>query len=112
MDRKQFRSQLNFRVLAKLFFDIAEERYPSGEKIKQLASRLVAPLTKDALENTYLQIAVLSVMRDMVRKVSPHIYRSIQHRDDLFTAIIEALEDLEDTVEELEEASEEEEAET
>lgn len=104
MDRKTFRSHLNFEVLAKLFFEIAEERYPSSEKMKQLVSRLVTPLAINPLEGVYIQIAVLNVMRDMVKEVSPtQLYRSLQHRDDLYLAIIEALEDLEDELEEMEE---------
>lgn len=103
MDRKTFRSQFNFEVVSKLFFDIAEERYPAAEKMKQLTARLVDPLSTDSLENVYLQIAILNVMRDMVKDVSPsQLYRSIQHRDDVYAAIIEALEDLEDELEELE----------
>lgn len=110
MDRKTFRSHLNFEVLAKLFFDIADERYPSSEKIRQIVERLVSPLVEDPLESIHVQIAVLNVMRDMVKEVSPSLlYRSFQHRDDLYLAIIEALEDLEDVVEELEEKLEEDE---
>ena len=63
----------------------------------------------------YVQIGVLNAMRDTVKEVSPtQLYRSLQHRDDLYLAIIEALEDLEDDLEELEEklAEEEEETET
>lgn len=104
MDQKTFQSQLNFEVLSKFFFDIAEERYPSSEKIKQLASRLISPLVKDDLENVHFQIALLNVMRDMIKEVSPNqLYRSLQHRDDLYGAIIEALEDLEDELDEIEE---------
>lgn len=104
MDRQTFRTHLNFETLAKLFFDMAEERYPSAEKIQQLALNLITPFTTDPLESTHIQIAVLNVMRDMIREVSPtQLYRSLQHRDDLYMGIIEALEDLEDTLEELEE---------
>ena len=112
MDRKTFRSHLNFEVLAKLFFDIAEERYPAAEKIRQLAGRVVNTFITNPLESTYAQIAVLNVMRDMVKEVAPgQLYRSLQHRDDVYMAIIEALEDLEDELEDLEEqfAAEEEE---
>lgn len=114
MDRKTFRAYLNFEVLSKLFFDMAEERYPSSEKMKQLTSRLVDPLAQDPLEKVYVKIAVLNAMRDMVKEVSPtQLYRSMQHRDDLYLAIIEGLEDLEDDLEELEEGmNEEEEGET
>lgn len=110
MDQQTFRTYLNFEVLAKLFFDMAEERYPSGEKMKQMVSRLVSPLVKDPLETVHTQIGVLNVMRDMVKEVSPtQLYRSLQHRDDMYMAIIEALEDLEDELEDLEEKQEEEE---
>lgn len=50
------------------------------------------------------KIILLSLMRDAIKEVSPtRIYRSMQHRDELYLAIIEALEDLEDELEELEE---------
>ena len=107
MDRKTFRHHLNFEVLAKLFFDIAEERYPAADKLKQLVGLIVNPLAINPLESAYIKIAVLNTMRDMVKEVSPtQLYRSLQHRDDLYMAIIEALEDLEDEVEELEEQQE------
>lgn len=104
MDRKTFRSHFNFEALSKLFFDLAEERYPSAEKMNQLVSKNVTLFVKDPLEAVYIKIAVLNTMRDMVKEVSPaKLYRSIQHRDDLYLAIIEALEDLEDELEDLEE---------
>ena len=110
MDRQLFKTHINFETLGLFFFDLANERYPSAEKITQLALRLVEPLTTDAVERLYLQIAVLNAMRDMVKEVSPtHLYRSMQHRDELYSAIIDALEELEDTVEEAEEESLEEE---
>ncbi len=111
MDRKTVRSHLTFERLAKLFFDLAEERYPSAEKIKQIVSSLIAPLAKEgSLENVHLKIAALNVMRNMIREVSPgQLYRSLQHRDELYAALIEALEDLEDELDDLYEKTEEEE---
>lgn len=110
MDRKTLLTNLNFEVLAKLFFDMAEERYPSAEKMKQLTSVLANPLATKPIENVHLKIAILNAMRDMVKEVSPgQLYRSMQHRDDLFMAIIEALEDLEDELEVIEERLAEEE---
>lgn len=107
MDRTTFQSQINFEIMAKLFFDMAEERYPAAEKMNQLVSRLVSPLTQNPIESVYIKIAVLNVMRDMIKEVAPgKLYRSLQHRDDLYMAIIEALEDLEDELEELEEQEE------
>lgn len=109
MDRESLRSHLNFETLAKFFFDLAEERYPSAEKIKQMASQLINPLAEEgSIENVHLKIAALSVMRNMIREVSPgQLYRSIQHRDELYAALIEALEDLEDELDELHEQLEE-----
>ena len=57
MDSKIFRSHFNFEVLAKLFFDIAEERYPSAEKMKQLVERLVSPIAGSPLEKVQIEIA-------------------------------------------------------
>lgn len=110
MNLEQFKYHLNFEALTRLFFDLAEERYPSGEKVRQTVLRIVAPIGESEIHSLHIQIAVLGLMRDMVREVAPaQIYRSMQHRDDLFMAIIEALEDLEDELEELEEGFEEEE---
>ncbi|MBA3238552.1 MAG: hypothetical protein H0T62_09440 [Parachlamydiaceae bacterium] len=51
------------------------------------------------------KIAILSRFRDAVRQVSLNkIFKTAQRRDELYMAIIEALEDLEDELEELEEA--------
>ncbi len=46
----------------------------------------------------------------MIKEVSPaQLYRSLQHRDDVYMAVIEVLEDLEDELEEIEEKTAEEE---
>lgn len=57
-----------------------------------------------SLEAVTAEIIVLSQFRDAVRTISPRFYRSIQHRDEVYMAIIEALEDLEDELEEIEDA--------
>lgn len=56
------------------------------------------------LEVVTTEIIILSQLRDTVRAISPRFYRSIQHRDEVYMAIIEALEDLEDELEEIEDA--------
>ncbi|MCE2982348.1 MAG: hypothetical protein LW832_02160 [Parachlamydia sp.] len=104
MKRDVFRSHINFETIATLFFDLADERYPSSDKMNQMVSRIVDPMTSDPLEAVTVKIALLNSMRDMIKEVSPlRIYRSLQHRDDFYLAVIEALEDLEDELEELEE---------
>ena len=57
-----------------------------------------------SLETVTVEIIVLSQLRDSIRAISPRFYRSIQHRDEVYMAIIEALEDLEDELEEIEDA--------
>lgn len=59
---------------------------------------------ENSVESIKNQIIILSLMRDEIRQVSPNlVFRSLQHRDDLYFAIIESLEELEDELEELEE---------
>ena len=79
-----------------------------------MTSRIVDPMGGDPWETVNIKIAVLTIMRDMIKQVSPsRLYRTMQHRDDLFLAVIEALEDLEDQLEEIdEEALDEQENET
>jgi len=55
-------------------------------------------------ETVAAEIIILSQFRDAVRAISPQFYRSIQHRDEVYMAIIEALEDLEDELEEIEDS--------
>lgn len=95
--------QLNFEQMAKEFMALASERYPSSDKVLQRAVRL-------GIEKWVMaKIIAFSQFRDAVREVAmQQIYKTLQHRDDLYLAILEALEDLEDELEEMEEEFEEE----
>ncbi|MGA8163485.1 MAG: type III secretion system gatekeeper subunit SctW [Waddliaceae bacterium] len=97
-----FPKQLTFETMAKGFMNLAGERYPSPDKVLSQAKRL-------GIEDWVLaKIIAFSQFRDSIRELAmSQIYRSLQHRDDLFMAIIEALEDLEDELEEEEEQEEE-----
>lgn len=82
--------QLTFENMTKEFMGLVAERYPSAEKVIHAAGRLGA-------ESIEEKIIVINALRDSVRQVAVNkIYRSIQHRDEVFNAIIEALEELED----------------
>ena len=60
-------------------------------------------------EQLLAKIIVLSQFRDAVREVAlSQLYRSVQHRDELYGAIIEALDGLEEELESIEEQEEEE----
>lgn len=94
---------LNFEKMAKEFMGLCAERYPSSDKVMQRATRLGLDKWIQA------KIIALSQFRDGVREVAmAKIYKSLQHRDDLYLAILEALEDLEDELDKLAEEEDEE----
>jgi len=94
----QLPQQVNAMSLTKAFMDLADERYPSADKVKRLARDLAIA------DNLPLQIIVFGLFRDAVHKLPLRLYRSPQHRDEVLTAIVEALEDFEEQVESQEEA--------
>jgi len=95
--------KLSFELMSKQFMRMVSERYPSADKI-------LKQMDKYGVEKFLMgKIIILSQMRDAIREVAMNqIYKSLQHRDELFGALIEALEDLEDEYEEYEEDEDEE----
>ncbi len=95
---------LDFEKMAKEFMSFVGDRYPSSDKAMQSAGRLGIDKWIAA------KIIALSQLRDAIREVAMgKIFKSLQHRDDCYMALIEALEDLEDELEELLERQAEEE---
>src|SRR5215203_5991006 len=95
---------LTFETLAQTFMTMVDERYPSSEKILQIIERLLEGTHYEEIDKVQAKIIILTLMRRAIREVSPtRVYRSLQHRDDLFAAIIEAGEALEDDLEDLQE---------
>lgn len=96
--------RLNFEAMAKNFMSLVMERYPTSDKVLQLANKL-------GVEKWIIaKIIVISQMRDAIREVAMNqIFKTLQHRDELYAAILEALEDLEDEWEEEEDEEEDEE---
>lgn len=95
--------ELTFETMAKAFMSLAAERYPSADKVQQKAGNL-------GLKNSNIagKIITFSQFRDAIREVAlGKVYKTVQHRDDLYLAILEALEDLEDELENLLEEEEE-----
>jgi type III secretion protein W len=96
---------LGFETLAKIFMRYIKERYPSAEKVLRLAADL-------GLEDELMaQVITFTQFRDAVKQISPRLYRSDQHKLDIFSSIIDALESIEDEMEEEYEKEEEEEQE-
>ncbi|MCB1181013.1 MAG: type III secretion system gatekeeper subunit SctW [Chlamydiia bacterium] len=94
LTQKGFKSSksLTFETLAKEFMKLVEERYPSVLKLLKQADHL--KLTDPA------KIVILTQYRDAIRGLSPRLYKSLKHRQDLLLVIIEALEELEEEEEE------------
>lgn len=93
----------DYELLAKCYMNFVSNRYPSADKLLKLAKTLGIE------ENTKAQIIVFSQFRDAVRQLSPRIYQSPQHKEDIYMAILEALEELERQADEEEMENEEEE---
>lgn len=85
---------LTFEMLAKQFMKIIQERYPSADKILQLAAQL------GISEELLAQIIIYTQMRDGIRQVAPKLFRNEQHRQDTLNAFIDAIEDLDEQLEE------------
>jgi type III secretion protein W len=93
-------SRITFEMLAKMFVQFLLERYPSMDKVFQLALKM--GISADVLA----QIILFSQMRDAVRGVAPKLFRTEQHRHDILMSFIEALEELEEQIDEEEEEEE------
>ena len=98
----RFPQKITFEVLAKLFTKYVQERYPSPDKVLRDARELGIDAELIA------QIIVFTQYRDAIRNVSPKIFRSVKHRQDLLMALIETISELDDLLEEEEEEDEDE----
>lgn len=95
-------TRITFEMLAKLFIAMLKERYPSMEKVLQIALKL--GLSSDLIA----QIIIYTQMRDAVRGTAPKLFRTPQHRHDVLMSFIEAIEELEERADEEEEKKEKE----
>lgn len=93
--------RLTFEILAKNFMKYLQERYPTSDKIMQMA------LQMGISEELMAQILIFTQYRDALRQVAPKLFKSEQHRQDVLMSFIEALEDLDERLEEKEEEEEE-----
>lgn len=98
-------SRVTFESLSKLFVKLLIDRYPAGEKVYQVGVAL--GIDDDMIAETI----IFTQMRDGIRNVSPRLFKSDQHRQDILTIFIDVLKELDDKIEELEENEEEDEEE-
>jgi type III secretion protein W len=92
---------VNFQTLSKAFMNIIKDRYPNPQKILSFAKAL------GISEEMLAKIIVYTQMRDALREVSPKLFKSEQHRQEMLMSFIETLSELEDEMEEEEEEEEE-----
>ena len=95
--------QLTIENFSKAFMTLAKERYPTSERILKLAGDL--GIEKDEVE---AKILLFTQFRDMIKAVDPErIFETLQHRDEIYEAILDTLEELEEQLEDLEAEEEE-----
>ncbi|MEX0961305.1 MAG: type III secretion system gatekeeper subunit SctW [Simkaniaceae bacterium] len=86
--------RLTFVLLAKQLVRYFKERFPSSDKVIQLA------LLLGIQESIQAQLIVFTQYRDAMRHVAPRLFKSERHRTDLYETILEALENLDEIKEE------------
>ncbi len=94
--------QLTFELLAKFFGKYLQERYPSPDKVLRMAKELGIE------EEIIAQIIIFTAYRDAMRGVSPKLFRTTKHRQDLLMALIETISELDDLLDDDEDDDEEE----
>ncbi|MBM3198208.1 MAG: hypothetical protein FJZ58_03005, partial [Chlamydiae bacterium] len=90
-------AKVTFELLAKLFVQLLLERFPSAEKVYQMAMQLGLD------DSLAAEMIIFTQMRDSVRLVSPRLFRSDKHKQDiqnLFLEVLEEIENKQDTQEE------------
>lgn len=80
--------QMQFETLAKTFMRLVNDRYPTADKMNKAIEQL-------NIHSDPEKVIFLSQFQSAVRNLSPRLYQSIKHRDDLLLAFISALEQLE-----------------
>ncbi|MCB1107233.1 MAG: hypothetical protein KDK76_03970 [Chlamydiia bacterium] len=90
-------SRINFEVLARLLMKLLDERYPTPDKILKLSFVL------GIAEELAAQVVIYTQYRDAMRHISPKLFKSERHRQELLMALMETLSDLEDELNEEEE---------
>ena len=82
--------RVTFEQLSKLFVRFLLERYPSGDKVYQIGVKL-------GLEDDVIAEAIIyTQMRDAIRNVSPRLFKSEQHKQDLLLVLIDTLKEMDD----------------
>ncbi|MEM8727225.1 MAG: type III secretion system gatekeeper subunit SctW [Chlamydiota bacterium] len=93
-------SRVNFEALARLLMKLIEERYPTPDKVLKQA------FTLGIAEELAAQVIVYTQYRDAMRHISPKLFKSERHRQEVLIILMETLSDLEDELNEEDEEDE------
>ena len=96
-----FPKQLTFDLLAKTLVKLLGERYPSPDKILKFSSLL------GISEEVLAQVIIYTQFRDAMRGISPRLFKSDKHRQDLLMVLIETISELDDLLEDDEDEEDE-----
>jgi type III secretion protein W len=86
---------VNYEAITKQFVKLLTERYPNADKVLRLIEQL-------GIDKIIEKIIIISQERDAIPNTSVHhFFRSVQHRDEVTKAVLDALEQLEEELEAL-----------
>ncbi len=91
------KGKTTFEALAKLYISLVDHKYPSVLK-------LIQQLDAFGFTTDVEKSIILNQFRDATRELSPRLYQSVKHRQNLRLVILETLEEVEAEEEEGEEA--------
>ncbi|HRW58045.1 MAG TPA: type III secretion system gatekeeper subunit SctW [Chlamydiales bacterium] len=94
-------SLINFESLSQEFMKLLQDRYISSDRILLIGQFL------GISDEIAAQIAIYMQYRDAIRQVSPKLYKSEKHKEELLETFIDTLEELEDKIDEEENEEEE-----
>ncbi|MCF7851710.1 MAG: hypothetical protein K9M07_00545 [Simkaniaceae bacterium] len=92
--------RLTYELLAKQFVKMISDRYPSADKILKIGVML------GIADEELAQIIIFTQYRDAIRGVSPRLFKSEKHRQEMLLALLDTLSELEDLLDEEEEEDE------
>ncbi len=97
--------KIEFEHLAKVFMKYLEDRYPAAQKVLLMAQDF------DITSDLEAQEILLSCLYEALRHISPKLFRSPQHRQDIVATFLEALDEIEEQLERIEDEEEQKERE-
>jgi type III secretion protein W len=86
--------RITFEALAKQYMRYLQERYPSSDKVLQMAIQL------GIAEEIIAEMIIFTQLRDACRQIAPRLFKSEQHRQDTLRSFMDALELIEEELEE------------